>query len=44
MTILTIATSRGGKTTVAQLIIGSLAVEGLNVTALDADPTADISR
>ena len=46
MTILTIASSKGGpgKTTLAELIIGSLAVEGLNVAALDADPTAGLSR
>lgn len=44
--ILTIASSKGGpgKTTLAQLIVGTLAAEGLSVTALDADPTAGLSR
>ena len=46
MTILTIASSKGGpgKTTVAELIVGSLALEGVNVIALDADPTGGLSR
>ena len=46
MTILTIASSKGGpgKTTMAELIVGTLASEGVNVTALDADPTGGLSR
>lgn len=46
MTILTIASSKGGpgKTTMAELIVGSLALEGVNVIALDADPTGGLSR
>ncbi len=46
MTILTIASSKGGpgKTTLAELIVGSLASEGLKVAALDADPTGGLSR
>ena len=46
MTILTIASSKGGpgKTTITELIVGSLAAEGVNVTALDADPTGGLSR
>ena len=46
MTILTIASSKGGpgKTTMAELIVGSLASEGVNVIALDADPTGGLSR
>ena len=46
MTILTIASSKGGpgKTTIAELIVGTLASEGVNVIALDADPTAGLSR
>ena len=46
MTILTIASSKGGpgKTTLTELIAGSLAAEGVNVTALDADPTGGLSR
>ena len=46
MTILTIASSKGGpgKTTLAELIVGCLAGEGLNVAALDADPTGGLSR
>ena len=44
--ILTIASSKGGpgKTTLAQLIVGTLAAEGVSVAALDADPTAGLSR
>ena len=44
--ILTIASSKGGpgKTTLAQLIVGTLAAEGVIVAALDADPTAGLSR
>ena len=46
MTILTIASSKGGpgKTTLAELIVGNLASEGLKVAALDADPTGGFSR
>ena len=46
MTILTIASSKGGpgKTTMAELIVGTLASQGVNVIALDADPTAGLSR
>lgn len=46
MAILTIASSKGGpgKTTLAELIVGSLAAEGLSVVALDADPTGGLSR
>jgi chromosome partitioning protein len=44
--VLTIASSKGGpgKTTVAAVIIGRLAAEGLKVSALDADPTLALSR
>jgi len=46
MTIITVASSKGGpgKTTLAQLIIGSLATEDVTVAALDADPTGGLSR
>lgn len=46
MPVLTIASSKGGpgKTTVAMLLAGSLAAEGLRVVALDADPTQAFSR
>jgi len=46
LTILTIASSKGGpgKTTLTELIVGSLAGEGLKVAALDADPTGGLSR
>ena len=46
MTILTIASSKGGpgKTTLAELIVSSLAAEDLSVVALDADPTGGLSR
>lgn len=46
MTIITIASSKGGpgKTTLAQLIAGTLASEGVAVVALDADPTGGLSR
>ncbi len=46
VTVLTIASSKGGpgKTTVAALVVGSLAAEGLPVVALDADPTGALSR
>jgi chromosome partitioning protein len=46
MPIITIASSKGGpgKTTLAQLIVGTLAAEGFSVTALDADPTGGLSR
>jgi chromosome partitioning protein len=44
--VLTIASSKGGpgKTTVAMLLAGSLAGEGLQVVALDADPTQAFAR
>jgi chromosome partitioning protein len=46
MTIITIASSKGGpgKTTLAQLIAGTLAAECITVAALDADPTGGLSR
>jgi chromosome partitioning protein len=46
MTIITIASSKGGpgKTTLTQLIAGTLAAEGVTVAALDADPTGGLSR
>jgi len=46
MSVLTIASSKGGpgKTTVAMLLTGSLASEGLRVVALDADPTQAFAR
>jgi chromosome partitioning protein len=46
MPIITIASSKGGpgKTTLAQLIVGTLAAEGGSVIALDADPTGGLSR
>jgi chromosome partitioning protein len=44
--VLTIASSKGGpgKTTIAMLLAGSLAGEGLRVVALDADPTQAFAR
>lgn len=46
MPIITIASSKGGpgKTTLAELIVGTLAADGFTVTALDADPTGGLSR
>jgi chromosome partitioning protein len=46
MTIITIASSKGGpgKTTLTELLVGSLASDGINVAALDADPTGGLSR
>jgi len=46
MTVITVASSKGGpgKTTVAQIIVGTLASEGVAVVALDADPTRGLSR
>jgi chromosome partitioning protein len=46
MSIITIASSKGGpgKTTLAQLIVGTLTAEGVTVIALDADPTGGLSR
>jgi chromosome partitioning protein len=46
MTIITVASSKGGpgKTTLAELIAGSLAADGIAVAALDADPTGGLSR
>jgi chromosome partitioning protein len=44
--VLTIASSKGGpgKTTVAMLLVGRLAAEGVKIVALDADPTTAFSR
>jgi chromosome partitioning protein len=44
--VLTIASSKGGpgKTTVAMLLAGRLAADGFKVAALDADPSAALSR
>ena len=46
MPVLTIASSKGGpgKTTVAMLLAGRLAADGLKIVALDADPTTALSR
>ena len=46
MSVLTIANSKGGpgKTTVAMLLAGCLAADGLKVVALDADPAAALAR
>lgn len=46
VTILVIASSKGGpgKTTLASLIVGTLAAEGLAVVAIDADPTSGLHR
>lgn len=46
MMIITIASSKGGpgKTTLSELIVGNLAADGVNVAALDADPTGGLSR
>lgn len=46
MAVLTIASSKGGpgKTTIAMLLAGTLAAEGYQVVALDADPTQAFSR
>jgi chromosome partitioning protein len=46
LAILTIASSKGGpgKTTLAQLLSGMLAADGVGVAALDADPTGALSR
>lgn len=46
MGIITIASSKGGpgKTTLAQILVGSLAADGAKVAALDADPTGGFSR
>ena len=46
MPIITIASSKGGpgKTTLAELIVGTLACEGKSVVALDADPTGGLTR
>ena len=46
MSIITIASSKGGpgKTTLTELIVGSLANRGTSVVALDADPTGGLSR
>jgi chromosome partitioning protein len=44
--VLTVASSKGGpgKTTVAMLLAGRLAADGLKVSALDADPAGAFSR
>jgi chromosome partitioning protein len=44
--VLTIASSKGGpgKTTVAMLLAGRLAAEGMKVAALDADPAGALCR
>jgi chromosome partitioning protein len=46
MMIITIASSKGGpgKTTLTELLVGSLAAAGIKVAALDADPTGGLSR
>ena len=46
MSVLTIASSKGGpgKTTVAMMLAGRLAAEGVKVVAVDADPTMALSR
>ena len=46
MTIITLASSKGGpgKTTLTQLIVGSLAAEGVTVAASDANPIGGLSR
>ena len=46
MPVLTIASSKGGpgKTTVAMLLAGRLAADGIKVTAIDADPTMALYR
>jgi chromosome partitioning protein len=46
VTVLVIASSKGGpgKTTLASLIIGTLATEGVPVVAIDADPTSGLHR
>lgn len=46
MSIITVASSKGGpgKTTLAQLIAGTLTARGVSVAVLDADPTAGLSR
>lgn len=44
--IITIASSKGGpgKTTLAQILVASLAASGVPVEAVDADPTETLSR
>jgi chromosome partitioning protein len=46
MSILTIASSKGGpgKTLLAQILVSTLAGEGVSVAAIDADPTCCLSR
>lgn len=46
MSVLTVASSKGGpgKTTVAMILVSSLTRDGLQVIALDADPTQAFSR
>lgn len=46
MTVLVIASSKGGpgKTTIASLIVGTLAAEGVPLVAIDADPTCGLHR
>lgn len=46
MPVMTVASSKGGpgKTTVAQLVVGTLAGDGIAVAAIDADPTGGLTR
>lgn len=46
MSIVTIATSKGGagKTTLAQVILGTLSGQGMHVAAIDADYNASLSK
>jgi chromosome partitioning protein len=46
MPIITIASSKGGpgKSTLAQLLAGTLAAQGVSIAALDADPTGCLFR
>ena len=46
MSIITVASSKGGpgKTTLSQIIAGTLAARGVGVAVLDADPTGGLAR
>jgi chromosome partitioning protein len=46
MPIITVASSKGGpgKTTLTEILVGSLAADGVKVAALDADPTGGLQR